>query len=54
MRAPLAADPPPFCLQEFQPWFKWLIFDAFFTLVLGLIVQRFEALRPLAEAVGWL
>lgn len=40
--------------QEFQPWIKWLVFDALLTLLLGLVVKRFEGLRPLFEAVGWL
>lgn len=40
--------------QEFQPWLKWLVFDALLTLLLGLVVKRFEVLRPLVEAVGWL
>jgi hypothetical protein len=40
-------------LQEFQPWLKWIIFDAVLTLVIGQLVKYFERLRPLFEAVGW-
>jgi hypothetical protein len=40
--------------QEFQPWIKWLVFDAVLTLLLGLVVKRFESLRPVFEAIGWL
>ena len=40
--------------MEFQPWLKWLIFDAVLTLLVGALVRRAEPLRPLFEAVGWL
>ncbi|WIA12258.1 hypothetical protein OEZ85_012323 [Tetradesmus obliquus] len=40
-------------LEEFQPWLKWIIFDAVLTLVIGQLVKYFEGLRPLFEAVGW-
>lgn len=40
-------------LQEFQPWLKWIIFDAVLTLVIGQLVKYCEGLRPLFEAVGW-
>lgn len=52
--SPLGAPPPPPPPQEFQPWIKWLIFDALLTLLLGALVRRCEALRPVFEAVGWL
>jgi hypothetical protein len=39
--------------QEFQPWLKWIIFDAVLTLVIGQLVKYFDGLRPLFEAVGW-
>jgi hypothetical protein len=40
-------------LQEFQPWLKWIIFDAALTLLVGQLVKRVEVVRPLFEAVGW-
>lgn len=39
--------------QEFQPWLKWIIFDAALTLVVGQLVKHVEAVRPLFEAIGW-
>jgi hypothetical protein len=45
--------PPPPALQEFQPWLKWIIFDAALTLLVGQLVKRVEFVRPLFEAVGW-
>ncbi|PNW75578.1 hypothetical protein CHLRE_12g532327v5 [Chlamydomonas reinhardtii] len=41
-------------LEEFGPWIKWLVFDALLTLIVGFIASRFEATRPIFEAVGWL
>jgi hypothetical protein len=40
-------------MQEFQPWLKWIIFDAVLTLIIGQLVKHVEAVRPLFEAVGW-
>lgn len=40
-------------LQEFQPWLKWIIFDAALTLVIGQLVKHIEFMRPMFEAVGW-
>lgn len=39
--------------EEFQPWLKWIVFDAALTLVVGWLAKRFTPLRPLFEAVGW-
>jgi hypothetical protein len=46
-----AAHPAP--LQEFQPWLKWIIFDAALTVVVGQLVKHVEFVRPMFEAVGW-
>jgi hypothetical protein len=35
--------------QEFAPWWKWLLFDALLTLVVGAVASRFESTRPLFE-----
>jgi len=40
--------------QEFQPWLKWVILDAALTLLVSQFVKRFEGLRYIFEAVGWL
>lgn len=47
--------PPCLCLQlqEFQPWLKWIIFDAALTLLVGQLVKHVEFVRPAFEAVGW-
>ena len=42
-----------FVLDEFEPWFKWVVLDAALALAVGALVRRVEALRPLFEAVGW-
>ena len=38
--------------QEFQPWIKWLIFDALVTLAIGALLRRYKGLRPALEALG--
>ena len=38
--------------QEFQPWLKWIIFDAFLTLALAVLLRRYKRLRPVLEALG--
>jgi len=40
-------------VQEFQPWLKWIIFDALLTLLVGQLVKHVEVVRPLFEAIGW-
>ena len=40
------------CAQEFQPWVKWLIFDALLTLAIGTLLRRYKGLRPALEALG--
>jgi hypothetical protein len=49
-----AAPPSHIRLQEFDPWLKWLIFDAAFTLLVGAVARQFESLQPWFAAVGWL
>ncbi|KAK9832576.1 hypothetical protein WJX81_000055 [Elliptochloris bilobata] len=41
-------------LQEFEPWFKWMVFDAVLYLVANAAVKRLSRLRPAFEAVGWI
>lgn len=40
-------------LEEFSPWLKWVILDAFLTLVLRWLAKRYGFLNNLFEAVGW-
>lgn len=42
------------CSQDFQPWLKWLVFDAVFTLLITVLVKRAEFTRPLFTLIGWL
>lgn len=61
LRAHQPCPPPPThtcnactrASQEFQPWLKWIIFDAVLTLVVGRLVKHAEFTRPLFEAIGW-
>lgn len=44
----------PFLVQEFEPWFKWVIMDAVLALAISLIAKRVKSLRPVFRAIGWL
>jgi len=39
--------------EEFDPWLKWIVFDALFALATAAVARRVAAVRPLFEAVGW-
>lgn len=39
--------------EEFDPWLKWVIFDALFALATARLAARVAAVRPLFIAVGW-
>jgi hypothetical protein len=41
-------------LQEFEPWLKWLIFEAVLALIIRALVSRIAALEPFFEAIGLL
>jgi hypothetical protein len=41
-------------VQEFEPWFKWLVMDAVLALLVGAIAERALHLRPVLRAIGWL
>ena len=41
-------------LEEFEPWLKWMIFDAVMAVVVKAVASRWKALSPYLEAVGWL
>lgn len=39
--------------QEFDPWLKWVVFDALLSLVVAALVKRVDSLRPFFETIGW-
>jgi hypothetical protein len=39
--------------EEFDPWMKWVIFDALFALATAHVARKVAAVRPLFEAFGW-
>ena len=39
--------------QEIQPWLKWLLYDALFTLVVRSVANKSVRLQSLFELVGW-
>jgi hypothetical protein len=39
--------------EEFDPWLKWVLFDALFALATAAVARRLAFVRPLFEAVGW-
>jgi hypothetical protein len=41
-------------LDEFEPWVKWLVYDALLTLLTAALSRRWKQLNPLFEALGWL
>ncbi|BDA47293.1 hypothetical protein COCOBI_10-1390 [Coccomyxa sp. Obi] len=41
-------------LEEFEPWFKWVILDAVLALVVSLVAKRIKRARPVLRAIGWL
>mmetsp|Transcript_26089 Transcript_26089/g.46388 ORF Transcript_26089/g.46388 Transcript_26089/m.46388 type:complete len:92 (+) Transcript_26089:340-615(+) len=41
-------------LDEFEPWVKWLVYDALLTLLTAALARRWKQLNPLFEALGWL
>jgi hypothetical protein len=55
MRRPAIAHLASWCapIQEFQPWLKWLLYDALFTLVLRAVAGKSDRLRTWFELVGW-
>jgi hypothetical protein len=40
--------------QELQPWFKWLLYDALFTLAVQWLGGRSRPAARVFTAVGWL
>lgn len=38
--------------QEFEPWLKWMIFDAILALVISQLLRHFKRLRPMFELLG--
>ena len=42
------------CLQEFEPWFKWMLFDAILFALVSTSAKQIKFLRPAFEAVGWI
>ncbi|GBF99682.1 hypothetical protein Rsub_12376 [Raphidocelis subcapitata] len=42
-----------FVLDEFEPWFKWVVLDAALALVVAVLAARVEPLRVLFETIGW-
>lgn len=41
-------------LEEFEPWFKWIVLDAVLSLCVGLAAKKFKTARPALRALGWL
>ncbi len=41
-------------LQEFGPWWKWMVFDALLKLIARALARRSQRLESIFEAVGWL
>jgi len=41
-------------LEEFEPWLKWIIFDAVMTLIIRGVSNRWKQSVPYLEAIGWL
>ena len=40
-------------LQEFEPWFKWLIMDAVLAYVVGVSARKWLRLASFYQAIGW-
>mmetsp|Transcript_11443 Transcript_11443/g.29330 ORF Transcript_11443/g.29330 Transcript_11443/m.29330 type:complete len:92 (-) Transcript_11443:349-624(-) len=40
-------------LDEFEPWLKWMVYDAVFALVTAALVKRCNRLAAVFEALGW-
>lgn len=43
-----------FDMQEFAPWWKWMMFDALLKLVARFLARRFPRFESIFEAVGWI
>jgi hypothetical protein len=41
-------------VQEFGPWWKWMVFDALLKLIARALARRSQRLESIFEAVGWL
>lgn len=41
-------------VQEFAPWWKWMVFDALLKLIARFLARRFPRFESIFEAVGWL
>jgi len=41
-----------FLLDEFEPWLKWLVFDAVLRIVLTFVANRSARLRVFFETLG--
>lgn len=41
-------------LQEWEPWFKWLVYQAILSILLRWIVKRVQTLGPWLDAAGLL
>lgn len=40
-------------LQEFEPWFKWLIMDAVLAYFVGVSARKWLRLANFYQAIGW-
>lgn len=41
-------------VQEFEPWFKWLLLDSVLTLAVGLLSTQLPSSKKVFRAIGWL
>ncbi|KAK9818636.1 hypothetical protein WJX74_006554 [Apatococcus lobatus] len=41
-------------LQDFEPWFKWLLFDACKNAIVNVLAQAFPLLQPVLALFGLL
>ena len=41
-------------LEEFEPWFKWLVLDAVLAYFVGISARHWLRLARFYQAIGWL